>query len=353
MPGPVLEAGAVAFCLPDPDARLAGVRLEYHLRPPYPDRAFSRADGHWRLSLPKPPVDRLEYRLELEGPDGSRASILDPTNPVVAPGVFGDQSVVEFPGYRAPAWLADAPASGRVREVSLPGLDGVTLPAVVWSDDAVDEGMPAPTLLVHDGPELARFSSLTRWAAWAAAEGRIPPCRVVLLHPRERNAWYSASPSYLRALADVALPALLAVAPAAGPLVAHGASLGALAWLHVAWSRPGLLGGLFLQSGSFFRLRHDAHEAARFSRFWRVHDHVAAVLSAPLGTAWPIVRMTVGTGEENLENNRDLARALAAQGADVSLEEVPDGHTWIGWRDAFDPTLLELLGRCWPASSGR
>ena len=59
------------------------------------------------------------------------------------------------------------------------------------------------------------------------------------------------------------------------------------------------------------------------------------------------VTMTVGRAEENAENNRNMARALAEQGYDVSLEEVADMHNYVGWRDAFDPHLTALLQRAW------
>jgi enterochelin esterase family protein len=57
--------------------------------------------------------------------------------------------------------------------------------------------------------------------------------------------------------------------------------------------------------------------------------------------------LTVGTAEENAHNNRQMARALAAQGYEVSFEEVPDLHNYVGWRDAFDPHLTTLLRRAW------
>jgi enterochelin esterase-like enzyme len=59
------------------------------------------------------------------------------------------------------------------------------------------------------------------------------------------------------------------------------------------------------------------------------------------------VTITVGRAEENAHNNREMARALDAQGYDVSLEEVADMHNYVGWRDAFDPHLTGLLRRAW------
>jgi enterochelin esterase family protein len=57
--------------------------------------------------------------------------------------------------------------------------------------------------------------------------------------------------------------------------------------------------------------------------------------------------MTCGTVEENLNNNRATARALASQGYDVKLVENRDGHNWIAWRDTFDPHLSDLLTKVW------
>jgi enterochelin esterase-like enzyme len=59
------------------------------------------------------------------------------------------------------------------------------------------------------------------------------------------------------------------------------------------------------------------------------------------------VTMTCGLAEENLANNRAVARALAGQGYEVQLHEHGDAHTWTGWRDAYDPWLVELLRRKW------
>jgi enterochelin esterase family protein len=43
-----------------------------------------------------------------------------------------------------------------------------------------------------------------------------------------------------------------------------------------------------------------------------------------------------------------MAHALRRQGYPGGLAEVPDVHTWVGWRDALDPHLTTLLRRVWP-----
>jgi enterochelin esterase family protein len=142
------------------------------------------------------------------------------------------------------------------------------------------------------------------------------------------------------------VPALRDAFGVVGTPAGMGASLGGLAMLHAQRRFPRALGGLFLQSGSFFMPRFDAHER-RFSRYARIIRFVRDTLRDGQ-YAMPVpVTITVGTAEENAHNNREMARALSGQGYDVSLKEVPDLHNYVGWRDAFAPHLMELLRRAW------
>jgi enterochelin esterase family protein len=118
--------------------------------------------------------------------------------------------------------------------------------------------------------------------------------------------------------------------------------------LHAQRRHAGTFDGLFLQSGSFFHPRFDAHER-RFPYYDRIVRAVDAVLRAPVGDdGWPDpvpVALTCGAIEENVENNRVMTRALAAQGYDAGLHEVRDVHNYVAWRDALHPHLTDLLGR--------
>jgi enterochelin esterase family protein len=140
-------------------------------------------------------------------------------------------------------------------------------------------------------------------------------------------------------LCTAVLPALRSAVAVGGSVVGMGASLGGLAMLHGEHRHPGSFGALFLQSASFFTPRLDPREAG-FPRFARIVRFVRAALRA--GPARVPVAMTCGRAEENVYNNRLMARALA-----VELDEVPDLHNYTAWRDAFDPYLTRLLRRCW------
>ncbi|MER7279407.1 alpha/beta hydrolase-fold protein [Dactylosporangium sp. NPDC000244] len=173
-------------------------------------------------------------------------------------------------------------------------------------------------LLAHDGPEFERVAALTT---------RFPREHVALLSPGSRNEWYSANPAYAAALAHDVLPNL-----PPGPVVALGASLGALALLHTETRYPGSFAGLFLQSGSYFTAELDPQESA-FPWYRRILAFVQR--ARPVGSR---VVLTCGRDEENLLNNRAMATRLG-----VPLLEVPGGHSMTTWRDALDPHLHRLL----------
>ena len=343
----------VVFSLQDGDLALSSVKLCQEITRPRVGPDFERVDatGTWTLRFPRPDADRMEYLFRLEHRDGNHETIPDPSNPERAPGPFGEKSVVEFPGYRAPAWTGQAGVlHGKelVARVHAPSLRA-DLPLIVWTSAGVAEDDPLPLLVAHDGPEYARFSDLLGFLDHFTRSGDLPPMRAALLGPVERDHVYSASTAYARALAYEIVPAIEEMAPTPhgrSKRVGMGASLGALAMLHVHRTHPAVFGGLFLQSGSFFRQRFDPHETG-FVRFRRISRFAGRVLSAS-DWAHPIpVAMTCGSVEENLANNRAMRDALSRQGYEVTWRENRDGHNWIGWRDAFAPDLLGLLRRVW------
>ena len=338
---------AVLLRLADPDGLYTSVRLCSDLRLSNGRRAYARHDAEWRLELAPPRVSRLEYELEVVHRDGGTERVRDPGNPHRAPGAFGEKSVVLLPGYAAPRWLEEEGVSGRTDELAVRGRGlGATIHVRVWSPADADPAEPLPLLAAHDGPEYDELAALTRFAAVAIRGDRLPRHRVALLDPGERNEWYSASARYAGALAFDVLPAIRAAFTAHGAPVGMGTSLGALAMLHAQRRHPRTFGALFLQSGSFFTPRFDAHEA-RFPRYQRIVRFVReAVRDGAHPDPMPVT-LTCGWAEENVQNNRLMARALSTQGYSAALHEVPDLHNYTAWRDAFEPHLTGLLARAW------
>jgi enterochelin esterase-like enzyme len=349
------EAGRVSdvvlsFRAPSADVRAVRLRTDaFKRQAPLEFRKRGRTRT-WELRIPRPDgVTRLEYELEVERTNGTTETVVDPENPLRASAPFGERSVLELDGYERPVWLDDdeAPA-GTIEPFSIRSrLLRADVDGFVWSVNGVESDALLPLLVVHDGPEYAEYSTLLRLLDHLVDSGETPEFRALLLPPGpNRDEVYSASLRYANALAADLLPAAAAHAPSGRPPVLLGASLGALAGMHAHFRNPGLFGGFFLQSGSFFRQRLDAHESG-FTRFGRITRFVGQVhgrseIAPPLPTV-----ITCGTAEENLDNNRAFAAALERRGWPVKTFWNRDAHNWTAWRDALHPHLAELLLRVW------
>jgi enterochelin esterase family protein len=346
--GPHLDpaTGAVTFIV-DAAPGVRPLSVWFHLRDFGADTGFRPRAGRWVAQIPRPPVDRMEYLLVVLADDGATAMVPDPANPHRAAGVFGEHSLLEFPAYAAPPWLAEAGGRTWTRQplrVEDSGA-GIEVTGELCSPRG-SEDEPLPLLVVHDGPEYERLARLLDYLALLADRDPALRCRALLLQPVERDRSYSASPAYARALVERAIPRALALAPTEGPVVGAGASLGALALMHAAVTYPGSFGGVFAQSGSFFLPRFDAHEQ-RFAFYRRVVDFVERLDAEPERLAGLRVAQTSGQGEENLDNNRALEVRLRRRGVDSTLTEGRDGHNYTAWRDLLDPALGDLLTRVW------
>ena len=65
-----MSEDAVTFRLADPEHRLAGVRLVQDVRIPGDQLGFHRSGDGWKLVIDRPPVNRMEYLLELRHAGG-------------------------------------------------------------------------------------------------------------------------------------------------------------------------------------------------------------------------------------------------------------------------------------------
>jgi enterochelin esterase-like enzyme len=333
----------------DPAHALVGVRLQQHAGLDRERLDFTPDDEGWVLSVPRPPIDRIEYLLELTHADGRVHTVRDPANPLGAAGVFGQPSLLELPGYVPPSWLSADSGDWTRTDLQARGRGIRDVPVQLCSPAGVDPREPLPLLVAHDGGEMDALARLTTYAAATVARGAVPPYRIALLSPLDRDNWYSGSPAYGRTLATSVLPLLRFEVRVEGPIVGLGASLGALSLLTTQLRYPRAFGGLFLESGSFFHPTDDPQEEG-FRRYWRIVNQVTDLLQGGLATPEaPELRIGVvcGTVEENLANNRRMATALTEQGHRVSFAEFRDAHNFTAWRDALDPHLTAVLADAW------
>lgn len=340
-----VEADRVVFRLPDPGGEATGVRLWSEV--PVADTEFTRGDGGWELSIPRPAAHRIEYlfRLTLPG-EADAVTMTDPGNPLRVAGVFGDHSWLPMPGYAEPSWL-DAPrVNGTDQAWEFDTADGLVTGAL-WAPADAWRGSELPLLICHDGSQMAQYGRLIDFIATAIAARTLPPLRVLLLDPGpHRHDRYAANPRYAKALATEIIPTVAERVAIAGKPVLMGQSLGGLAALYAARRHPGTFAGLFLQSGSFFTPKFDPQEAG-YSHWSEVTGFTSTLYRTDPPEPGLPIGIVCGSQEENLANNRPLAAELAARGQCVDWGEVPDGHTWTTWRDLLDPHLTRLLRKAW------
>jgi enterochelin esterase-like enzyme len=346
---PTLVDTHLRFRYDDPDDAVTAVSLDCDRAVPGP-RELRREDDGWVLDLPRPALDRLEYRFAVRRGDHTDV-VLDPANPTRVGTAFGDRSVVELPGYSPPWWLSAPLVPGRLEPLAVAGETADDVPVTIWSPESLDPAVPAPLLLVHDGPEYDLLAGITTYSAALVAAGTLPPHRVALAHPVLRDAWYSGSPRYLRTVAEAGLDRIGDHYATEGPTVVMGASLGGLTALLLGLLAAPRVGGVFAQSGSFFQVRHDDSESG-FAYFGRISRAVQQVLDTRDAAHPLVVGMTCGALEENAANNRDMAAALTRAGHDVRYRQVADLHNYTAWRDALDPGLTEVLRATWLRSAG-
>jgi enterochelin esterase family protein len=313
---------------------------------------FRRVEGTdlWTLEMELQDTARVEYKLEVVR-GGNHHLIQDRLNPSLARDPFGANSVAQGVAYTEPAWAMKRPEArrGEVVERRLQSeVFGDVRPLSIYLPARFRDTRRYPLLVVHDGLDYEQFASLQAVLDNLIERLELPPMVVALTQSPDRLNEYAASDEHARFLHDELLPLLegefpLLEEPADRALL--GASFGAVASLHAAWSRPGVFGKLFLQSGSFAFTDIGDHD--RGPLFDPVVDFVNALRRAP-GKPAERIFMSCGIYESLIYYNRSLLPVLQKTGAEVRLVESQDGHNWENWRDRLREGLTWLFpGPLW------
>ena len=248
-----------------------------------------------------------------------------------------------MPEYVPPAWTAARPVRGPRRELRLAsrGLPQ-DVPAVLWCSAGLADDVEAPLLVVHDGPEYDELADLTLFFDAMVEQRRPPAMRAALLAPVDRNETSSASATYGRALALGLVPGPRRQAPTT-VVVGMGASLGGLAMLQAQRAHPGCSPACTCSRAASPAASTSRRAASSASPGSRRSSTACCGRGRPRTPCRSCCR--AARSRENVENNRLKTRALQAQGYDTRLVENGDVHTCTGWRDAFDPNLVDLVRR--------
>ena len=298
----------------------------------------------WVAAIHFPEDGRIEYRLEIRR--GHRIeTTLDPTNPEIASNPFGMNSVLTGSRYE-PAGRSQAGWDIHEFRVSSVAFGG-RRPHHMLSPTGVSDREPLPLVLLHDGSDYRNHAGLEEVLAHGIESGAIPKLRVGLLDPRHRDVEYAADPRHAAHVMTEVLPRLRSRLGIDGRIVIGGASLGAVASWHAAWSHPGTVTGLVLQSGTFAAGRHPEIPpgmATPLQSFLRTAGQDPRVGDAGIG-------QTCGRFESLIDWNRSVADLLSVHAARHRFTERWTGHDWGAWADTLVAALRTALDR--PAPGGR
>lgn len=346
---PILEDGKATFVF---HGQADEVNLRHFIFGLPSSQPLRRVEGTdlWRLTIDVPANSRIEYKLErVKGKE--REWLMDPLNPRVARDPYGANSVCHGEGYETPEWTLPDPDArqGTIDEMSVHSEEyGADFGFKLYVPARFRRGRRYPLLIVHDGEDYLRYSSLQTVLDNLIHRLEIPPMIVALIGSQQRLEDYAASVKHGNFLALEMLPALeqrLPLMRRAGTRGLMGASFGAVACLSTAWRHPGLFGRLLLQSGSFAFADIGHHN--RGPVFDPVAEFVNEFREAP-GRPAEKIFVSCGMYESLIYENRSLVPLLQSSGMDVRYVEARDGHNWENWRDRLREGLSWLFpGPLW------
>ena len=304
----------------------------------------------WHLTIDLPARSRIEYKFERVRGE-QREWLMDSLNPHTAHDPYGANSVCHGEGYETPEWSLPDPEArqGTIDHASVHSDEyGAEFAFKLYIPARFRRGRRYPLLIVHDGEDYLRYSSLQAVLDNMIHRLEIPPMIVALIGSQQRLEDYAASVKHGNFLAREMLPALEERFPLMrwpGTRGLMGASFGAVASLATAWRHPGVFGRLLLQSGSFAFADIGHHN--RGPVFDPVAKFVNEFREAPGHPAEKIF-VSCGMYESLIYENRSLVPLLQSTGMDVRYVEARDGHNWENWRDRLREGLSWLFpGPLW------
>lgn len=306
--------------------------------------------GLWYRVLEFPAASRIEYKFGVTR-NGYEEWVHDPLNPDIAPDPFGGNSVVRTTGCEIPSWTLpreDVPA-GRLERLQIESQAfGETREVQVYLPARFHTYRRYRLLIVHDGTDYRRYSSMQTVLDNLIEALEIPPLVVAFSDPGKRLNEYADDPAHSRHLVEELIPALEAQYPLITEPTGRflmGASFGAVAALAAAWRHPGVFDSLLLQSGSFAFT--DIGDHSRSPAFDRVVEFMNALRRQP-GDLPSRIFVSCGVYESLIYENRSLVPFLQSQGVRVRYAEARDGHNWENWRDRLRDGLSWLCpGPLW------
>jgi enterochelin esterase family protein len=288
-------------------------------------------------TLPLRPDARVEYKLVVDS-----LWVLDPLNPRVAAGGYGENSDLRMPRYTPDAFAISRAgvARGSIDTLFFAStILGRTHPLFVYVPHRPGPE-PLPAVYVLDGGQYLEFARMHRALDNMIADGILRPILVVFADPRTdlldpgsntRRVDYALSEDFLRALVKELVPFIsgrFRVSGLPGQTAIMGASLGGLTATYAVWRAPDVFGTALVQSPAYWwenekLLRMMTETPARGGRFF----------------------IDTGIYHDALPFAPKVRDLLVRQGREVAYAEVPQGHNWTHWQSRTPAALRFFAGR--------
>jgi len=245
-PCPIVEGRSVTFLYRGAADAVFLIHWIYGLPSRQP---FTRIEGTrlWYRVIDLPEKSRVEYKLALVEGQGERL-IEDPLNPLHAHDPFGTNSVCHGAGYETPDFALPDPEArpGCLEEVLVESAAfRETRRVMIYLPARFRGTRRYPLLIVHDGQDYLRYSSLECVLDNLIHRLEVAPLIAALVQTDRRLTEYADDPAHARFLTDELVPALTARYPLSDRPASRGlmgASFGAVAALSTAWRHPGYYG---------------------------------------------------------------------------------------------------------------
>ncbi len=284
------------------------------------------------------PATRFEYKLVVDS-----VWMLDPLNPLRAPGGFGENSEVRMPHYRFPAEaLPRSVPHGTIDTMTFtPRGSGTRSTVYVYLPPGYRPGSgPYPLLFVTDGGEYLSLAGMNVILDNLIAGGDIVPIVAAFIDPKTdppdartnaRMAEYDLNDAFVGALADELRPMLrrrygLSGDPAQTGIM--GASMGGLIATYAAFRRPDAFGLCAAQSPSY----------------QRKNDTLIALIRVGERRNFRMYLCT-GTIRDAQKDARIVRDIMREKGYDLTYSEYPESHNWMNWRARIAEALMTFWGK--------
>ncbi len=271
---------------------------------------------------------RLEYTFLFD-----KDAATDPRNPRTVRTFSGPRSEIRMPFFTSqPEVDGPAPAqTGRVTEQKVASR-ALKSERRVWT--YVPAGYDAsqdiyPTVYFLDGGNYAEWMAVPGVLDRLIAAKTIPPVIAVFVEPGSRQEEYSRNSAWRAFIATELVPfvdAQLRTFPAPDQRVIFGSSLGAYGALDLAVEHPGVF-------GLCAAIAPPAQAATLISNQTQGQRAVFGVRFFVLGATY----------DTDVKGARTLRTALAEANANVTYEEVPEGHAAETFRAHIDDALKVLV----------